>query len=138
MRDPARSPNCFSLSRELPNVRSDDGTVRWQLDGVRMYVTSTAATGVVNAHTVFEFHQAGSRVWCRYAGGDVVDGFLLGNLVGDTVRFAYVQCDEQGRLDTGVSDGDLARTGDGRIQMQERFRWLTREGSGMNVFEELP
>jgi hypothetical protein len=112
--------------------------VSWQLDGVKMYVTSTAEAGVVNAATIFEFHQTGSRVWCRYAGGDVSDGFLLGNLVGDTVRFAYVQSDRQGRLDSGMSDGDLGRTGDGRIQMRERFRWLTRDGSGMNVFEELP
>ena len=119
-------------------MRSGDGAVSWQLDGVRMSVVGTAAAGVVNAETIFEFHQSGSQIWCRYAGGDVIDGFLLGNLVGDMVRFAYVQCDRQGRLDTGMSEGDLSRTGDGRIQMHERFRWLTREGSGTNLFEELP
>lgn len=103
-----------------------------------MHVTGTAAVGVVNAATIFEFHQEGSRIWCRYAGGDVTDGFLLGNIVGDTMHFAYVQCERNGRLDAGVSEGDLGRTSDGRIQMRERFRWLTREGSGTNVFEELP
>jgi len=119
-------------------MRSDESIGGWRLGGVTMHVTSTASTGVVNADTIFAFHQEGRRVWCRYAGGDVVDGFLLGTITGDVLRFGYVQCDRDGRVDAGTSEGSLAVTGDGRIRMEEHFRWLTREGSGVNVFEELP
>jgi hypothetical protein len=125
---------------EIPvrlNVQSDEQPVSWQLDGVTMHVTSTASLGVVNAETTFEFHQEGSRIWCRYAGGAVLDGFLIGHVVRDTVQFVYIQTDRDGRLDAGTSEGDLRRTADGRIQMEERFHWLTRDGSGLNVFEEL-
>ncbi|HKN68484.1 MAG TPA: hypothetical protein VJW73_19505 [Gemmatimonadaceae bacterium] len=119
-------------------MRSHDSTVGWRLDGVRMHVTSTASAGVVNSETTFTFHQDGSRVWCRYTGGDVIDGFLLGSIAGDSLRFGYVQYDRDGRLDAGMSEGSLTMTTDGRIRMEEHFRWLTREGSGVNVFEELP
>ena len=109
----------------------------FSLDGVRMAGASTAGCGVVSAQTVFTFEQTGNVVSARYRGGDIIDGYLIGQLSGANLHFRYVQADRNGALDAGVSDCALERLSDGRLRLVEHFEWLTRAGSGTNVFEEL-
>jgi hypothetical protein len=62
---------------------------------------------------------------------------LVGKLnPNGSVEFRYVQVDHDGNLDSGVSTGSLIRLPDGRLRLEENFRWLTRVGAGRNVFEE--
>ena len=108
------------------------------LDGIRMHVVSTANVGVVNAETLFTFTQEGSVVSARYSGGEVRLGYLVGVISSEGFRFRYTQLDVEGRLDGGYSTCEISRTHDGRIRLVEHFQWESREGSGTNVFEELP
>lgn len=48
------------------------------LDGLSMYVSSTAAQGVVDSDTRLHFIQRGHRVAARYSGGSVKRGWLVG------------------------------------------------------------
>ena len=105
-------------------------------NGRRMCTVSTAA-GVVSSDTVLVFEQVGDVVSARYRGGSVVDGYLIGRLDADTLKFRYVQADAKGNLDTGVSTGQVERMPDGRLRLIEHFQWLTRPESGTNVFEEI-
>ncbi len=108
------------------------------LDGKRLHVTSTAANGVVNAKTVFEFTQQGSLVWARYAGGRIALGYLVGRIDGDRLVFRYAQTTLDGRLDGGQSNCEIVCTPDGRLRLLEHFQWESRDGTGTNVFDELP
>ncbi|MGB6486279.1 MAG: hypothetical protein WBE91_05295 [Steroidobacteraceae bacterium] len=110
---------------------------RIELDGVRMTVSNSGAHSVVNASTVLTFEQQGNVVSARYRGGEIVDGYLIGHLEGWSLLFRYVQADLSGRLDAGVSQGELDRLPDGRLRLVEHYQWLTRPERGTNTFEEI-
>ncbi|HEY8258223.1 MAG TPA: hypothetical protein VIG08_11275 [Gemmatimonadales bacterium] len=108
------------------------------LDGVTMFVSSTAANGVVGSATRLHFVQRGSRVAARYGGGNVARGWLAGTIAGDRLVFRYVQRELSGAIHNGRSVGLVEPRGDGRVRIVEHFTWSSRAGSGTNVFDELP
>ncbi|HMH16385.1 MAG TPA: hypothetical protein VK578_25020 [Edaphobacter sp.] len=128
--------NLRSGARAL-SFQKDTPSTGLEFNGRRMRVMSTDATGVVSSDTILVFEQIGKVVSARYRGGSIVDGYLIGLVDGDTLQFRYVQVDDQGNLDAGVSTGTIECMADGRLRLIERFRWLTRPGEGTNVFEEI-
>jgi hypothetical protein len=108
------------------------------LDGVRMFVSSTAANGVVGSGTRLHFTQRGSRVAARYAGGSVPRGYLVGTIAGSRLAFRYLQREESGEIHGGSSLCHVERRLDGRLRITEHFAWSSRPGSGVNVFDEPP
>jgi hypothetical protein len=109
-----------------------------RLDGVRMRIALTDPLGVVSGETTLTFQQAGDVVSAHYAGGTIVAGYLVGRFdATGALRFCYAQTDLAGRLDAGMSTGTLERLPEGRLRLIEQFQWLTRPGSGTNVFEEI-
>jgi hypothetical protein len=107
------------------------------LDGVTMFVSSTANNGVVDVSTRIAFRQHGSRVLGRYQGGSIRRGCLVGVLTGATLQFRYSQVEGSGEIHGGRSTCALTKAPGGRIRIVERFAWTTREGTGTNVFDEL-
>jgi len=107
------------------------------LNGVRMAAQTADTSGAVSSATIMIFEQANGIISARYCGGAILDGYLIGHLRGLSLHFRYVQAQDDGRLDAGVSNGDLDRLPDGRLRLTEHFRWLTRPGRGTNIFEEL-
>jgi hypothetical protein len=108
------------------------------LDGVEMYVTSTATQGVVGAGTRLRFQQRGSRVLGRYAGGAIRRGCLVGRVSGGSLVFRYAQVEASGQVHAGRSVCEIFRTAPGGLRVVERFVWTTRDGRGTNVFDEFP
>jgi len=106
------------------------------LDGLLMYVSSSAEQGVVGSDTRLSFVQKGSRVLGRYRGGAIDRGYLVGSVTGTTLVFRYVQREASGELHAGRSVCDVTRRQDGRISVLEHFRWSTRDGGGTNVFDD--
>lgn len=106
------------------------------LDGLRMHVIRTAEAGVVNADTIFRFHQQANEVWADYAGGGIRRGSLVGTIKGASLTFRYCQLQSDGALDGGKSICEVREHG-GRVQIVERFQWESRPGSGENIFQEL-
>jgi hypothetical protein len=107
------------------------------LDGLRMYVSSTSPDGVVNAATRLQFIQRGGRVAARYAGGNVKRGWLVGGLSGADLRFRYAQVEATGAVHAGHSECTVERLDTGRVRIVERFTWTSRTGFGENVFDEV-
>lgn len=107
------------------------------LEGVTMHVSDTDAIGVVGSETILRFRQCGDRVWARYAGGRVASGWLVGQWKDNVLHFRYAQV-EDGRIDAGASRCHAERLEDGRLRLYEHFTWRTRDGSGVNVFEQVP
>jgi hypothetical protein len=113
-------------------------TLKQNLDGRTMYVSTTAADGVVGADTRLHFTQRGDLVAARYAGGRVLRGWLVGRWDGDILRFRYAQREASSSVHAGRSECVVEQRPDGRLRLVEHFTWSTRDGSGVNVFDELP
>jgi hypothetical protein len=107
------------------------------LDGLTMFVSTTAANGVVDTSTRLQFSQRGARVFARYAGGNVARGWLVGRLVGDELTFRYAQRERSGAIHGGESVCTVQRLESGRARILEHFAWSTRPGIGTNVFDEV-
>ena len=107
------------------------------LNGRRMFVSTTAANGVVGSDTRLHFSQRGARIVARYAGGNVTRGCLVGRWIGEQLTFRYAQREVDNAIHGGRSMCDVQRLGDGRVRITEHFTWTTRTGSGTNVFDEL-
>lgn len=107
------------------------------LDKIKMNVVATGDGGEVNDETVFRFAQDGEFVSAEYSGGGVRIGFLVGTISGAKLCFRYVQIGESGHLDSGHSICEIKRRNDGKIRLIEHFAWDSREGTGINVFEEI-
>jgi PhnB protein len=102
-----------------------------------MFVSTTAADGVVSGETHLFFTQRGRRVAAHYAGGRVLRGWLAGRWDGDVLRFRYAQREESSAIHGGQSVCVVEERTDGRLRLIEHFTWTTRSGSGTNVFDEL-
>ena len=109
----------------------------FNLDGLKMTVVKTAASGVVNRQTVFTFRQIGDIVSAHYAGGGVELGYLIGRIGGDQLAFRYCQTDQSGKLVGGRSECCLEHNENGRLRLIERFVWESRNEAGENFFEEI-
>jgi len=107
------------------------------LDKKRMKVIKTAKTGKVNHETIFEFHQDGFIVTARYAGGKIIQGFLVGKIKEDKLEFRYSQIDSEENLDGGFSICEMKKLENGKIQLVEHFQWESIEGTGENIIEEI-
>jgi hypothetical protein len=108
------------------------------LDARKMRVAAVTSTDGIDADTVFAFHQSGRTVWATYSGGNIAQGFLIGDLDGDALTFDYIQVTRNGRRDKGESRCELEVSAEGRLQLTERFQWASRDGGGVNVLEEIP
>ena len=108
------------------------------LDGLEMYVSSTAESGVVGLATRLRLTQRGSRVVGKYQGGSVLRGCLVGAVNGDRLTFRYLQLETPHAFHAGSSVCEIQERPDGRIRLIEHFVWRTRNGSGTNVFDETP
>lgn len=108
------------------------------IDGKRMRVTSVSSTDGIDAHTIFAFRQSGGTVWASYAGGNIAQGFLIGTLDDGVLTFDYIQVTCDGRRDKGESRCELSVSPTGGLRLTERFQWASREGSGVNILEEIP
>lgn len=107
------------------------------LDGLTLYVSTTADIGVVGADTLLRFTQKGDRVLARYSGGSIKRGYLVGEMSDRTLSFRYTQLEGSGEIHGGSSICDLVTLPDGRMRIVEHFTWRTREGSGDNVFDQV-
>ncbi len=90
----------------------------------------------MSSNTRLVFEQRGSRVLGRYSGGSIQRGYLVGNLVGRTLRFRYAQTEASGHVHGGCSYCHIEHLRGGRLRLHEHFAWETRLGSGINTFDQ--
>lgn len=107
------------------------------LNGLTMFVSSTASNGVVGSGTRLHFIQRGTRVVARYSGGSVARGWLAGRWTGGALTFRYLQREDGTAIHGGRSVCEVQSLEDGRTRIIEHFTWTTRAGSGTNVFDDV-
>ncbi|EGG44158.1 hypothetical protein [Streptomyces griseoaurantiacus] len=108
------------------------------LDGLVLAPVADQAPGQVGTRTRFSYHEKDGEVWAEYAGGDVVRGHLVGTRAGDRLDFRYVQLRTDGTTSSGHCVSRVLLLPDGRVRLEETWRWESREGSGTSVVEQLP
>lgn len=107
------------------------------LDGLVFSPTGRAEHGEVDAATSFAYREQDGRVWASYQGGDIVHGHLVGTRAGDTLEFRYVQLNRAGETSSGHCVSTLSRLTDGRLRLDESWRWESRPGAGTSTVEEV-
>lgn len=107
------------------------------LDGRTLAAVENDEQGAVSGDTRFHFEQDGDRIRAHYAGGEIVDGFLVGTLDGARWDIRYVQQDEAGETATGHSIGEVTTLPDGRVRVEDEWTWESRAGAGESVLEEV-
>ena len=93
--------------------------------------------GEVSGDTEFHFEQNGDRIHAHYAGGEIVDGHLVGTLDGTRWDVRYVQLNSEGETATGHSIGELTVLEDGRVRVEDEWEWESTAGAGESVLEEV-
>jgi len=76
-------------------------------------------------------------VLARYSGGSIKRGCLVGEIVDEDLSFRYTQLEGSSEIHGGRSVCNVEFLPDGRTRIIEHFTWRTRQGSGINVFDEL-
>lgn len=117
---------------------------RPRLEG-RRFAAVDNASGEVGAETVFTYHEdvVTGAVWADYSGGAVVRGHLVGSRARttdgrDRLDFRYVQLKADGTTSSGHCESVVELLPDGRLRLNETWRWESRDGSGTSTVEELP
>ncbi|MER7048194.1 hypothetical protein [Streptomyces jumonjinensis] len=108
------------------------------LDGLVFSPIADQAPGQVGTRTRFTYHERDGRIWAEYAGGDVVQGHLVGTRAGDRLDFRYVQLKTDGATSSGHCVSTVVELPDLRLRLEETWAWESQEGSGTSVVEQLP
>lgn len=106
------------------------------LDGRRFAAVANVG-GEVSADTVFEYRERDGEVWATYDGGAVRRGYLVGTRSGDTLDIRYVQLNGDGETSSGHCSSTIQVLPDGRLRLDEQWRWESRAGGGTSLVEEL-
>lgn len=112
-------------------------TTGLSLDGRCFRSAGEVEGGDVDAATLFTYHQEGDLVWAAYEGGGVRRGYLVGTRHGDRLDIRYCHLDASGATATGHCRSTVVALADGRLRLEERWRWESRDGSGTSVLEEV-
>ncbi|MFY1668444.1 GNAT family N-acetyltransferase [Plantactinospora sp. WMMB334] len=122
---------CFERVPGVPGKRLPS------LHGRRFRAVGAVDGGEVDAATVFDYRERDGEISASYAGGAIRAGHLLGTRDGDTLDFRYVQLNGVGETSGGHCVSRLSRLPDGRLRLDETWRWESRDGSGTSAVEEI-
>jgi hypothetical protein len=102
-------------------------------------VVSTAGSGEISGDFIFEYHQDGTVLSCEYAGGEIKEGRFVGSVDEDgVITFTYRQTNMKGQERSGICVSTPEILEDGRIRLNESWRWTDGDQStGTTVLEEV-
>lgn len=107
-------------------------------DGKVFRSIENTSNGEVSGETRFNYRQSGNLVRAEYSGGSIVFGSLIAK-VGERgeLDMRYQHLNTAGELMTGTCVSTPELLPDGRIRLNERWRWTSGDGSeGESVVEE--
>ncbi len=107
------------------------------LDGRTLVGVTNTDTGEVSNETRFHFEHTGERISAHYAGGDVLEGYLVGTCDGTEWEIRYTQINTDLDTASGHSIGTLELLEDGRVRVTDEWEWESKEGGGQSVLEEV-
>jgi aspartate racemase len=111
----------------------------WTVDGKRFRSVANTPNGQVSGDTVFAYRQNGGVVWATYGGGAIQSGTLTGVVHDDgALDFRYAHVDTGGVIRTGECVSTPETLADGRMRLNEKWRWTNGDrSSGESTIEEI-
>lgn len=95
--------------------------------------------GEVNEDTTFTYLQQHNILTCKYEGGSIISGHLIGivNKKG-SINMRYHHINIQGELMTGICNSTPEIQPNGKIRLYEKWQWTSGDQSkGESILEEL-
>ena len=107
-------------------------------DGRTFISKENSSNGAVDGRTKFHYRQNGSTVWAHYEGGDIVRGSLLGTADEQgNLHFCYHHLNVAGQVRAGECWSRPTKRADGKLRMNETWRWFNGDRSeGSSIVEE--
>lgn len=108
-------------------------------DGRRFRPVTNTPNGQVNGETLFQYSQDGDLLTATYAGGGIRSGSMTGLVRGDGgLEFCYQHVTDGGELRSGVCRSRPVSMADGRLRLEEKWRWTLGDLSeGESAVEEV-
>ena len=102
-------------------------------------VVSNSTNGEVSSELIFTYHQKGNILVCHYSDHFILEGHLLGIVHPDgTIQSAYHQINRNNELKTGTCVATPELMPNGKIRLQEQWKWTSGDHSrGTSVLKEL-
>lgn len=107
-------------------------------DGKCFVPKMNTENGEVDGQTVFHYHQRENVIWAEYAGGEILQGFLVGTAdEKGNLEFTYQHINAFMQIRLGKCNSMPIRLEDGRLEMHEEWQWLNGdESKGKSVIVE--
>lgn len=99
---------------------------------------SNSENGEVTPETIFSYSQKDRIIWAEYAGGQIVKGNLLGEIVGNHLAFVYHHINVRGEIMTGKCNSYPDRSENNKLKFNEFWQWTCKDrSSGKSVIVEI-
>ncbi|WP_174523017.1 n-acetylglutamate synthase [Rossellomorea vietnamensis] len=108
-------------------------------DGRKFVSIENTANGEVSSKTFFEYKQEGNILSATYSGGEIVKGTLIGIVKEDgSLQFRYNHVNIKNVIRGGQCNSTPEILSDGRIRLQESWKWLdSTQSEGESIVEEV-
>lgn len=102
-------------------------------------VIETSGGGEISNDFIFHYQQKGDVLSCKYSGGEIVEGSIIGSVDdGGVITFTYRQVNKRGTVRSGICVSTPEILDNGRIRLHENWRWTDGDQStGTTVLEEV-
>jgi hypothetical protein len=100
---------------------------------------SNSENGEISVATIFQYKQEGNILTCEYAGGEILQGHLIGLVDSNgIIEMRYHQINKQGKLMTGICISRPELLENGKIRLFETWQWTSGDKSkGSSILEEV-
>lgn len=94
--------------------------------------------GETSEETIFEYKQEGNILTSEYAGGQIINGHLIGLVdANGNIQMRYHQVNNKGELMTGICFSIPEILVNGKIRLHETWEWTSGDFSkGQSIIEE--
>lgn len=100
--------------------------MKFNLEGKTFRSVCNTENGEVGAETIFNYHQKDSVVWADYAGGEIVKGHLVANLLpSGQLDMRYHHINNRGEIMIGKCLSTPELLDNGKICFKEEWQWLS-------------
>lgn len=93
----------------------------------------------VSSEIIFHYPQHGNVLSCKYSGGKIIEGHLLGRVEDrGNIDMRYHQMNTKGELMTGMCSSKPKILANGKIRLHEKWQWTSGdESEGHSILEEV-
>ncbi|WP_398452154.1 n-acetylglutamate synthase [Sphingobacterium thalpophilum] len=102
-------------------------------------VVTNTDNGDTSSETTFHYKQEGNILTSSYSGGSIISGHLIGIVDEDgNIDMRYHHINRVGEIMTGLCQSTPEILEDGRIRLQEEWKWTSGDQScGKSIIEEI-